>query len=159
MTANARKGVKGFVTLHGGAVVGRRHPLYARWANFRQRCRNPRHPRYPDYGGRRTRACPGGIYVDARWDDFTTFVADVGTPPRPGYSLDRIDNDGPYSPENVRWATAAQQRANQYREPWPFGVLWPDKVLGGAEAEYNERLEAEAAAAGIEYDEYGEVAQ
>jgi hypothetical protein len=65
--------------------------------------------------------------MDRRWDDFAVFVADVGEPPGPGYSLDRTDNDGPYSPGNVRWSTASEQRANQYREPWPFGVLWSDK--------------------------------
>lgn len=104
----------------------RRHVLYARWVNIRQRCTNPNHPRWEDYGGRKTALCPDGIYVAARWSDFRLFVQDVGLPPHGRldlYSLDRIDNDGPYTPENVRWATHALQRANQYRAPWPFGVL------------------------------------
>ncbi len=141
---NVRKGQEGFVTLHGTRRRGRAaHPLYARWVNFRQRCSNPNHPRYKDYGGRRTRSCPNGIYVAERWDSFSLFLSDVGPPPGPTYSLDRIDNDGPYTPENVKWSTSAQQRANQYREPWPFGVLWDDKDDGQAEARYNARLEAE----------------
>jgi len=106
----------------------KRHPLYARWVSARQRCRNPRHPRYADWGGR-------GIEFDARWDDFATFLADMGEPPGRNYadySLDRIDVDGPYAPGNVRWATRIEQGANkrnaaqrtaEYRTPWPFGVL------------------------------------
>lgn len=128
------------MVVHGLAGSGptdpKRHPLYAAWVNIRQRCRNPKHPRYADYGGRSTWRCPFGIYMDRRWDDFATFLADIGPRPGTSYSLDRMDNDGPYSPGNVRWSTAAEQRRNQYREPWPFGVLWPEKVGGQAEAEY-----------------------
>lgn len=103
----------------GNPTDPRRHPMYNRWVNMRQRCRNPNNPRYADWGGR-------GIWFHPLWDDFAVFLQMVGEPPGRRYdlySLDRIDNDGPYAPGNVRWSTAAQQRANQYRQPWPFGVL------------------------------------
>lgn len=90
-----------------------RHPLYSRWVSLRQRCYNPNNHRYSEYGSR-------GIIVCTRWDDFALFVQDVMCKAHalePGYSLDRIDVDGIYEPDNIEWSTAAQQRANQRRVP------------------------------------------
>lgn len=84
------------------------HPLYQTWLNMKQRCRNPRSPQFSHYGGR-------GIKVCARWDTFANFVEDMGEKPGPGYSVDRIDNDGNYEPGNCRWATSTVQNRNQRR--------------------------------------------
>ena len=81
------------------------HPLWSTWAAMRSRCRNPNATGYHRYGGR-------GIRVCERWNDFPSFVADVGERPSPDHTLDRIRNDGDYEPGNVRWATKEQQSAN-----------------------------------------------
>jgi hypothetical protein len=85
---------------------------------MRHRCSNPNTQYWANYGGR-------GIRVAPEWDDFAVFLADVGRKPGPGYSLDRIDNDGNYEPGNVRWATAAQQSQNSRNcKLTPEEVAW-----------------------------------
>lgn len=89
-------------TTHGESL----DPLYSTWLGMRGRCNNPKFRSYKWYGAR-------GIKVDPAWDDFAAFKRDVGPRPGPQYTLDRRDNDGPYAPWNVRWATPGEQRMNQ----------------------------------------------
>jgi hypothetical protein len=82
-------------------------PEYRIWSSAKQRCFNPASQNFQHYGGRGITMCP-------EWDaSFEAFYAHIGPRPSELYSLDRIDVDGHYEPGNVRWATAAEQRANQ----------------------------------------------
>lgn len=80
---------------------------YRAWRNMRDRCLNPKHPRYLRYGGR-------GINVCDRWlNSFESFLADLGPAPSPRHTVDRRNNDGHYEPDNCRWATYKEQANNQ----------------------------------------------
>ncbi len=83
---------------------------YQRWVNMLTRCCNPRSKSYPNYGGR-------GITVCERWQNFENFYADMGEPP-PNCTIERVNNELGYSPENCKWepkkVQARNTRVNRY---------------------------------------------
>lgn len=83
-------------------------PEHRCWVQMRQRCMNPKFIQYHRYGGR-------GIKVCERWNDFLSFLEDMGKKPSPPHSLDRIDNNGNYESGNCRWAISYEQMLNSTR--------------------------------------------
>ena len=81
-------------------------PVYRVWLHMRDRCYNPHHKQWKDYGGR-------GIKICSRWADFEAFAEDMGLHPGKGWSIERINNDGDYEPHNCQWATRKIQQRNR----------------------------------------------
>jgi hypothetical protein len=109
---------------HGHSEEFRKDHLYTTWKNMRNRCNDPNSKQYKDYGGR-------GIKVCERWNDYGVFMNDIflsiGERP-PGLTIDRINNDGNYEPNNIRWATRSQQRLNS-RLPGQKKTITRDPIL------------------------------
>lgn len=92
-------------TTHGLASRQEGIETYRTWRSMIERCTNKKVASYQDYGGR-------GISVCSRWMNLENFLEDMGRKPN-GLTLDRIDNNGNYCPENCRWTTQVQQCNNK----------------------------------------------
>jgi len=115
-------------------------PTYKVWVDMKSRCNNINDTAYSRYGGR-------GIGVCDRWDDsFESFYQDVGERPI-GLTIDRIDNNGNYSPDNCKWSTRFEQSINRSVARWitfngitKTAIEW-SRTLGGSRSLISNRLD------------------
>lgn len=81
-------------------------PEYETWCHMRRRCLSKDSADYKRYGGR-------GIKICEEWNVYETFLKDMGRRPTKSHSIDRIDNDGDYTPKNCKWSTKKEQNRNR----------------------------------------------
>jgi hypothetical protein len=106
MTSNTKPQKRKYIKRNQPSMSSK-HPLYGCWRSMLDRTTNPGSQAWPAYGGRGIKCC------QAWRESFAKFVADMGDKPSAGHYLDRIDNDGNYTPKNCRWCLPSQSARNR----------------------------------------------
>lgn len=114
---------------HGQSSIKTRSSEYSIWCRMLRRCNKPQDKCFHYYGGR-------GIVVSPSWHSFEGFFADMGVRPSLSHSLERKDNNGPYSKENCKWATKIEQ-ANNKRSNARVDILGVTKTVAEWKREMN----------------------
>jgi len=91
---------------HGHAFPGKMTKIYKIWRSMKRRCYDKNNDNYSYYGGK-------GVVVCERWQKFKNFFLDMGNPPTEKHTIDRINNDRGYEPENCKWSTKQEQMQNR----------------------------------------------
>lgn len=97
-----------------------KHPLYNTYTGMKQRCTDKNVLAYKNYGGRGIKVCDRwlGVY------GFQNFVADMGDKPGKQYTLDRVDNDADYTPDNCKWSDWHEQSMNKRTTTETHGISY-----------------------------------